>query len=135
MRNNAAILWVIIFLCLNCFADLSHASDEKTFISNKKEETPLMVIRFNQARIMFEKSLYETIARALEMKPNAKFEVVSVTRKASDSSIQKRYEELSARNLNKVVDTLHEINLPADRFTTRSTYEYIKYDEVRIYIR
>ena len=40
--------------------------------------TPLMVVRFNQRHVYYQRPLYTAVSRALEVKPSARFTMVSV---------------------------------------------------------
>lgn len=133
-------VFAIVFLVMNCFAESGYAASvEQNLVvtspqNHTKHDLPLMVIRFNFANVMYEKSLYDTVERGLRAKPSARFEVVSVAKKSSDSDIQKRYDELAARNIDKVLTTFHEMGVPDERVSQGKSRENIKYNEVRIYI-
>lgn len=86
-------------------------------------ETPLMVIRFNQKNVYFAKPLYNAVSQALDAKPNARFDVVSVTAGGPTGE----------HNLGKVVATLNEMGLPASRYSVTRRTANVAADEVRIY--
>jgi len=124
-------LLVIVFLCVNGFMDTSHAASNAV---SPRGDLPLMVIRFNHSHIAYEKSLYDTIAEALKVAPNAKFEVVSVATQSSESDIQKQYDKIAQTNLARIKGTFKEMNFPLNRLSSSLIAEPIKYNEVRIYI-
>ncbi len=100
----------------------------------KPKETPLMVIRFNQPDVPYEMPLYETMTKAFQVKPSAKFDVVSVSQKSAEQSIQERYDQAAAQNLDKVMTTFSQMGMPANRLNVSNTTESVKSSEVRIYI-
>jgi len=86
-------------------------------------EAPLMTIRFNQKNVYFAKPLYSVISKALEAKPNARFDIVSVTGNSATGE----------RNLGKVIATLNEIGLPSSRYSVTRRTANVAADEVRIF--
>ena len=99
-----------------------------------KDDVPLIVLRFTHSNIIYEKTLYDYVSKALKVKPNTHFDVVSVAKESSDESIQEQYNQMAARNADKVMNSLHEIGIPDDRLAFGKKIEKIKYSEVRIYI-
>lgn len=99
-----------------------------------KGELPLMIIRFNEPHVDFAKELYETMTQAFKIKPSARFHVVSVSQKSNDGSEQQIYDDISARNTQRVMQTFAEMGMPQDRLSLTHTAEHVLSSEVRIYV-
>ena len=98
------------------------------------EQTPLMVIRFNQPTVDYPTPLYNTLNHALSAKPSAMFDVVSVAPQAKESHNQSYYNRMAAQNTDKVIGTLHEIGLPDRRIHVSHVIDAVEASEVRIYV-
>lgn len=98
-------------------------------------EKPLMVIRFNEASVAYEWPLYETLTKALEVRPQAQFDVVSVAPRSTDLNQQLKDNDTSTADLTRVLATLKEVGMPENRYKVSKIYDDVKTSEVRIYIR
>ncbi len=98
-------------------------------------EKPLMVIRFNEQYVPYEWPLYETLSKALEVRPQAQFDVVSVAPRSNDLNQQLRDNDSSTTDLTRVLATLKEVGMPENRYKVSKIYDDVKSSEVRIYIR
>jgi hypothetical protein len=94
-------------------------------------EVPLVVIRFNEPRVYFERPLYNALHKALEAKPDVKINVINYF----PTSSQKMVDEAEA-NLNRVMKNLQEMGMPLSRIGVSSEpAEDLKHSEVHIYVR
>lgn len=98
--------------------------------------SPLIVIRFDRANPNYEQALYNALARALERKPTAQFDLVAVSPKTdsqSDAAIMKNRTRGYAQN---VVRAVTDMGLPAERLRLSSaTSGRVNTSEVHIYVR
>lgn len=93
-------------------------------------EKPLVLIRFNQRTVMYERPLYIAVSRALQTKPTARFDIVSVVPQNS------LYVNRAPANLNRVVATLVEMGVPQNRLNIRRQLNApVETDEVHIFAR
>jgi hypothetical protein len=99
-----------------------------------RHETPLLVIRFNQPHVDYPMPLYDTISRALKVKPGAVFDVVSIAPRAHEAHNQSYYNGIAGQNAHKVLATLHEIGLPASRISMANAIDDVNASEVRIFV-
>jgi hypothetical protein len=97
---------------------------------------PLVTIRFDRPNVNYEQALYQAARKALEIRPNAAFDVVGVA-PASGAAAQVALNGNIARtNADRVVRSLLSMGLPADRVSTGQTNDAnIQANEVRIYVR
>ncbi len=98
--------------------------------------SPLIVIRFDRPDPAYEQPLYNALARALERKPAAQFDLVAVspkTRSDADAAIVKSRTRNYAES---VVRSVTDMGLPADRLRLSSaTSARVNTSEVHIYVR
>ena len=92
--------------------------------------TPLVVIRFNQRAVYFERPLYQAASQAIKVKPDVAFEVVGLV---PDNTYRSWAEQKAA----EVKDSLVKMGVPASRIQetveTGSTPE--PYAQVHVYVR
>ena len=98
-------------------------------------EKPLMVVRFNQPGVAYQWPLYETLTKALEVKPQGEFDIVSVAPKSLDKSQRVQADDASSKDLEKVLATMKEIGMPESRYNVFKVYDNVPTSEVRIYIK
>jgi hypothetical protein len=97
---------------------------------------PLVVIRFDRADVDFEQPLYSALTRALESRPDARFDVVSVVPAGGSASDMRRSQTQSRRNAEAVMASIADMGLPASRLSISSTTSSdISSNEVRVYMR
>lgn len=134
MRNTIISgLFAAALLCSSSTC-LAQADQLNAGAGVQARQTPLMVIRFNQPAVLYQKALYDTMVQAFKVKPSAKFDVVSVSRRGSTPEQQKQYDDIAAQNTGKVIATFQEMGMPLSRYTLSTTTEPVKYSEVRIYV-
>ena len=110
------------------------ATEDKAADPAFVNETPLMVIRFNQPRVDYPMPLYNTVGQAFKVKPSAVFDLVSIAPRAHDTHNQAYYNKMAAQNSHKVLATLHEIGVPANRISMTDAIDDVSASEVRIFV-
>lgn len=97
---------------------------------------PLVVIRFDRENVEYEQALYTAVSRALEQRPDARFDLVAVspgTGSAADVALSR---SRSRKHADEVLRTLTGMGLPADRVAlTSTTTAEARAAEVHIYVR
>lgn len=97
---------------------------------------PLVVVRFDKPEVDYQQAVYQSVSEALEKYPNAKFELVAVAPGAGNPARKAIEGTKSRRNAEKVLRTLTEMGLGAERIELSSmTNEKIQTNEVHLYIR
>ncbi len=92
----------------------------------QETRTPLVIIRFNQRNVYFERALYAAVKKALETKPGVIFDLL----------LHPGPQATGAANLNRVTDAMLRMGLPAERLQAAAgPASGQPYDEVRIYVR
>lgn len=105
-------------------------------VAKIKDRRPLVIIRFYNHKVRYEKPLYTAVRRALERRPNVAFDLVAVAPLQRDPSQITLHLEASKRNAENVFRSLTSMGLPAERLSLSATTNAIaQSDEVRIYVR
>ena len=97
---------------------------------------PLVVIRFDRSDVKYEQALYQAASAALARRPNAAFDVVAVGSAIGTPAQVALNSDISRTNADKVVRSLLDMGLPADRISTSQvTDPNIQSNEVHLYVR
>lgn len=97
---------------------------------------PLMVIRFDQPDVRFERELYTVASETVQNRPNAQFEIVAVSPSAGQAAEVALHQSQSKRNANRVLQALLDLGLPPSRITLSSTTSAgVSGSEVHVYVR
>lgn len=100
------------------------------------DRRPLVVIRFDRANPSYEQALYTAVNRALERKPDARFEVVAVAPGKGSQAQVALAASNSKKNAESVVRSLTNMGLPADRVRLSSrTNNNVQSSEVHVLVR
>ena len=97
---------------------------------------PLVVIRFDQPNVRYEQALYKAISRALERRPQARFDVVAVTPRSGTPAEVARAEAGAKKNAQDVLRSLTNMGLPSTRVALSSVQNTnAASNEVHIFVR
>jgi hypothetical protein len=97
---------------------------------------PLVVIRFDRPNVNYEQALYQAASKALEIRPNAAFDVVGVAPSNGTAAQVALNNDIARTNADRVVRSLLSMGLPADRVSSgQQTDAGISANEVRIFVR
>lgn len=98
-------------------------------------DIPLVVIRFNQRKVFYERPLYNAVSKAVAIKPSAIFEVVSFVPQSSSEDTQEKLDQMAASQQSAVVGTLRSIGIPQNQIrTSRDVAPDTQFHEVYIYV-
>lgn len=99
-------------------------------VMGEPSRTPLMIIRFNQRHVYFERSLYNVVSKALEVKSSVMFDLVSMVPGSE------RGAAAAEGNLGKVVSALSEMGVPRSRLSiSRQDAPNLEASEVHLFVR
>jgi hypothetical protein len=97
---------------------------------------PLVVIRFDRARVDYQQALYTAVSRALERRPDASFDLVAVSPSRGNAAQVTLNSANAKRNAESVMRSLTEMGLPASRVQLQSTTStQTQNTEVHVYVR
>ena len=99
-------------------------------------DRPLVVIRFDRAKVAYEDALYTAVKSALDRRPGATFEVVGVAPVAATPGATALGETTARRDAEIVQRTLGQMGLPSDRIrVSASSSPDASNGEVRVFVR
>ena len=97
---------------------------------------PFVVIRFDNPGVEYEQQLYEAVSTALARWPNVAFDLVGVAPATGTSEDAARNSEAARASMEKVMHSLLNMGLPADRVSvSQVTDPNIQSNEVHLYVR
>lgn len=90
--------------------------------------TPLVVIRFTERNVYYEKALYNAVAKAVETKPDVVFDVVAMPGLRSSTA---------NNHSDQVARSIEQMGIPAGRIVTRGGMggSGEGYDQVNVFVR
>ena len=90
--------------------------------------TPLMVIRYNQPKVFYQRQLYNAVSRAVAIKPSVVFDVVSFTPAAADKAKSSQQTSALVGDMVSVgipQERIHVSEQPVDDSRTHEIYIYV----------
>lgn len=100
------------------------------------EERPLVVIRFNQRNVYYQRPLYSAIVRALQVKPTVAFEIVSMIPQTGDSEVDQKIEKTSMTNVRRVFMDMVNMGIPESRLNvSREDRKGLATNEVHVFVK
>lgn len=97
---------------------------------------PLVVIRFDRPNVNYEQALYQAAAKALELRPNAAFDVVGVAPAMGQPAQVALNSDIARTNANRVSRSLLNMGLPPDRIGIAQVNDpNTQVNEVHVYVR
>jgi hypothetical protein len=111
------------------------AQPQRGAAASTADTRPLVVIRFDKANPTYEQALYTAVNRALERKPDARFDIVAVAPSKGTQAQVALAATNSKKNAETVMRSLTNMGLPADRvkLTSRSSSS-VQSSEVQVYV-
>ncbi|HEY5208731.1 MAG TPA: hypothetical protein VIJ42_04710 [Stellaceae bacterium] len=96
---------------------------------------PLVTIRFDRPDVPFEQALYTAISRALDRRPDALFDLVTVSPAAGNAGQVTVNADRAKRNAENVMRSLARMGLPANRLALSAvTSPTVRNGEVQIFV-
>ena len=100
------------------------------------EGTPLVVIRFNQPNVYYERPLYTAVSRAVSVKPGVMFDVVSYVPQTGNREMDIQMLRMADAHVKQVTDSFRGMGVPGGRITVATEpTRGIDYDELHIFVR
>jgi hypothetical protein len=97
---------------------------------------PLVIIRFNQPRVYYEKQLYGAVTKAVAAKPGVMFDLVSYVPTGADVKRNTGWQATARQNVQAVMNSLERMGVPASRISYRAVpLRDAGYDEVHLFVR
>jgi len=134
LRINQKLWLLMLGLCVALFSASPRAEGFDSGVDAASK--PLVLIRFNQRSVYYEKQLYMAVSRAVEVKPSVMFEIVSHVPDSSKQENAIAWKKLSAAHVSQVIASLNRMGVPASRISFNAQSQPgLKFDEVHIFAR
>lgn len=104
-------------------------------LAQSYQDTPLMVVRFNQPRLNYQQSLYNVLTRALETKPDVFFNVIALVPQVGNPSVDQKLQADAQGKAGGLVGEMVRMGIPQNRL--RVTYQKagVEYPEVHVFVQ
>jgi hypothetical protein len=137
-----ATLWAAMFIALFVASSLPFVSPvaaqgyQQGFQPvNATSQTPLMVIRYNQPKVFYQRQLYNAVARAVAIKSDVVFEVVSFIPGSGQSSRDEAATNRAQQQTAALLKDMTGMGIPPQRIrVTRETAADARQHEIYIYV-
>jgi uncharacterized protein YggE len=120
MKKIRKIIAVMLFIVCGAF-----------FVTpvNAQSDVPLLVLRYNQPRIYYDKQLYSAVSKAVAIKPTVTFSLVSFV-PAGDGA-----ESAANAQTNAVVASLQRMGIPRNHINvSNQSVDDSRYHEIYLYV-
>ena len=95
----------------------------------------LVVVRFNQPRVYFDQQLYSAISKAVAIKPEVTFEVVSYAPATGNPQADQRWQSIAGRNTKTVIAAMTNMGVPMERISVSGESQAgLRYDETHVFV-
>lgn len=113
----------------------SYAQMQMAAANSRASDIPLMVVRYNQRRVYYNKQLYNAASKALRIKPETHFSLVSFVPQYGDESEQENLRNASSQQIAEFAGHLKQMGVPQDRISvTREMVGDARYHEIYLYV-
>ena len=97
---------------------------------------PLVLLRFNQRSVYYEKQLFMAISRAVEAKSSVQFDVVSMVPAKQNPQAAAQWQTAAYNHAQQVMQSMQQMGVPRSRIRFRTQPSGgLNYDEVHIFVR
>lgn len=136
MRFSCKSLLLLLIIGVSAHFSPVYAVSMGASLTISPSQVPLVIIRFNQRAVYYERQLFNAIQRAVDAKPSVRFEVVSYVPITGQHSRDSRAMNMASTNQNKVLNSMREIGIPRKRIGVHIEPDSrLKYDEVHVFVQ
>lgn len=121
---------------LAAFSAASSAAAYETAASGGASDVPLVIIRFNQRTVMYDRQLYNAVAKAVEIKPEVVFDVVSFVPETGNERTDDRLANDALAKTSDVVNSLRGMGIPQEHMrVSRESAPGLRSHEIHVYVQ
>jgi hypothetical protein len=127
-----SFLAAIFFMLMAC---VGASAPSNAYAQGAQSDIPLLVLRYNQPRIYYDKQLYAAVSKAVAIKPDVRFSLVSFVPANGSDDRQEQMAALASQQTNQVVAALKNMGVPQSRVNvSRETMSDARYHEIYMYV-
>ena len=130
MRMKA--FFIVTLFTMLMLVPLGHGVAAQSVYASVETRQPVMVLRFNQRNVHYEKHLASIIRRAQQIKPDVKFDLVSILPATGDRDFWQRK---STAQVNQLMRSFANNGIAAQRIETSQKMAAVSTDEIHIFVR
>lgn len=138
MRRHLALFACLSTAALACASPVfAQPSYEQTYAAESMPmaNVPLVVIRFNQNKVLFERQLYNAVAKAVQIKPTVVFDIVSFVPQTGNGRTDEKIAAKASGQTSSVVNALRGMGIPQERMhVSQEASSGLQYHEVHVYV-
>lgn len=97
-----------------------------------EQRQPVMILRFNQRNVHYEKHLASIIRRAQQIKPDVQFDVVSILPSGGERSF---WQKKTTARVKQLTESFARNGVSGDRIHTSQKIAPVSSDEIHIFVR
>lgn len=97
---------------------------------------PLVIIRFNQRNVYYERPLFSAIERAVQVKPDVRFDVVAISPKSPNTGTTKKMAQITKAKAAEVMHSMEKMGIPKERIAFQMEYaDTLRTSEVHVFVK
>ena len=124
-------IFVVLALFVVGFGPM-HAAAQSAAEASK----PLVIIRFNQGRVYYDKQLFAAVSKAVAIKPEVIFNIISYAPVTGDPETDAKWQATASRDTQAVIASMQNMGIPMSRIQVTGQQDpSLKYDETHIFVR
>lgn len=109
--------------------------DEGVMPVNAPSQVPLVVIRYNQPKVFYQRQLYNAIAKAVAIKPDVTFEVVSFVPSSAGGSPNEAVTRRAQSQTSALIKDMTGMGIPPQRIrVSKEAVQDARQHEIYIYV-
>lgn len=99
-------------------------------------DRPLVVVRFNQRKVYFEQPLYTAVSKAVQVKPDVSFQLISYVPRTGNEEKDMQLLSNASQNTKNVADSLVKMGVPKQRISMATEFDpSLRFDETHIFVQ
>ena len=135
-RYAAGALWGMVMLGLMPAANAQSYAPTSTPELASPMGKPLVLLRFNQRSVYYEKQLFMAISRAVETKPGVMFDVVSMVPQQGNPQTNAQWQAAANYHAQEVMQAMQKMGVPQSRMRYQAQPTAgLTHDEVHIFVK
>lgn len=135
MRHLNYISLAIVFSLLLA-STVMHGAANAQDAGFSVQEKPLLIVRYNQRTVYYNKALYMAVSKAVEAKPDVTFRVLSLVPQTHNEQRDNAFLQASQAHTRRFMQDMQGMGVPQSRIqmsTQRSSA--IDYDEIHLHVQ
>lgn len=97
---------------------------------------PLVIIRFNQRKVFYERPLFNALSKAVEIAPDVRFNVISYVPFTGQPQRDRQLLNQANAHLREVMARMREMGIPGGQISVNNELDHsLRHDEIHIFVQ